>query len=45
VLATRHVKPLGKTATQYLGLSLDQGRLIWAENHRTYGLLRALSLK
>ena len=38
VLATRHSHPLGKTALQYLGLSLDQGRLVWAENHSTYGL-------
>ena len=44
VLATRHSHPLGKTAPQYLGLSLDAGRLVWAENHSTYGLLRALSL-
>lgn len=44
VLATRHSRPLGKTAAQYLGLSFDQGRLVWAENHVTYGLLRALSI-
>jgi hypothetical protein len=44
VVATRHSHPLGKTAPQYVGLSLDQGRLVWAENHTTYGLVRALSL-
>jgi hypothetical protein len=42
VLATSHQHPLGKTATTYLGLSLDQGRLVWAENHNTYGVIRAL---
>ncbi|HEY2353644.1 MAG TPA: hypothetical protein VGH79_01930 [Gaiellaceae bacterium] len=45
VLATRHSHPLGKTATSYLGLSLDAGRLVWAENHSTYGLIRALTIK
>jgi hypothetical protein len=44
VLATRHSHPLGKTAATYLGLSLDQGRLVWAENHVTYGLIRALPI-
>ena len=44
VLATGHVRPLGKTAAAYVGLSLDQGRLVWAENHTTYGLIRALSV-
>jgi hypothetical protein len=44
VLATRHVHPLGKTATNYLGLSLDNDRLVWAENHKTSGAIRALSL-
>jgi len=44
VFATRHSRPLGKTATNYLGLALDQGRLVWAENHSTYGLIRGLSL-
>lgn len=44
VLAKRHVHPLGKTAANYLGLSLDQGRLVWAENHKTYGLIRALTV-
>ena len=34
VLAKRHVHPLGKTAASYLGLSLDNGRLVWAENHQ-----------
>lgn len=44
VIATRHVHPLGTTAASYLGLSLDQGRLVWAENHKTYGLIRALPI-
>jgi hypothetical protein len=44
VLARRHIHPLGKTAANYLGLSLDQGRLVWAENHKTYGLIRALPI-
>jgi hypothetical protein len=44
VLATRHVHPIGKTAINYLGLSLDNGRLVWAENHKTSGAIRALSL-
>ncbi len=44
VLTTRHVHPLGKTATNYLGLSLDSGRLVWAENHKTSGAIRALPL-
>jgi hypothetical protein len=44
-LTTRHVHPLGKTAANYLGLSLDQGRLVWAENHKTYGLIRALPIR
>ena len=44
VLATRHVHPLGKTATNYLGLSLDSGRLVWAENHKTSGVIRALPI-
>jgi hypothetical protein len=44
VLATRHIHPLGETAANYLGLSLDQSRLVWAENHKTYGLIRALSI-
>jgi hypothetical protein len=45
VLATRHVHALGQTALQSLGLSLDQGRLVWAENHSSYGLIRALSIR
>jgi hypothetical protein len=44
VLATRHVHPLGKTSANYLGLSLDSGRLVWAENQKTSGAIRALSL-
>jgi hypothetical protein len=44
VLATRHSHPLGQTVTTPVGLSLDQGRLVWAENHVTYGLVRALPI-
>ena len=44
VLATRHVRALGKTAPAYLGLSLDQGRLVWAENRLLSGRIRALSM-
>jgi hypothetical protein len=44
VLATGHVRPLGQTAIYTLGLSLDQGRLVWAENSHTAGLIRALTL-
>lgn len=43
VLAKRHVHPLATTAWNYLGLSLDNGRLVWAENHKTSGEIRALS--
>jgi hypothetical protein len=42
VLATRHSHPLGKTPLPSVGLSLDQGRLVWAEDHTAYGLIRAL---
>ena len=45
VLATRHSHPLGQTAASYLGLSLDQGRLVWAENRNTSGLIRALTVR
>ncbi len=44
VVATHHVRPLGKTAPNYLGLSLDKGRLVWAENNRSSGRIRALSV-
>jgi hypothetical protein len=44
VLAKRHVHPLGRTAANYLGLSLDNGRLVWAENTKTSGVIRAVSL-
>jgi hypothetical protein len=44
VLAKRHVHPLGKTAANNLGLSLDNGRLVWAENTKTAGAIRALSI-
>ena len=43
VLANRHVRALGKTALAYLGLSLDEGRLVWAENKRRSGRIRALT--
>ena len=45
VFATRHIHPLGKTAPNYLGLSLDGGRLVWGENHKTFGLIRALTIR
>lgn len=45
VLAKRHIHPLGTAAVQPFGLSLDQGRLVWAENHRSYGLIRALPVR
>ncbi len=44
VLATRHVRALGKTSPEYLGLSLDGTRLVWAENGRSSGRIRALSV-
>ena len=44
VLATRHVRALGQTAPAFLGLSLDEGRLVWAENGSSSGRIRALSL-
>ena len=44
VLATRHIHALGKTGTKYLGLSVDGTRLVWAENHRVSGSIRALSV-
>jgi hypothetical protein len=45
VLARLHIHPLGTAAVQPVGLSLDQGRLVWAENHHTYGLVRALPVR
>jgi hypothetical protein len=45
VVATRHQRPLGKTGPQYLGLSLDEGRLVWAENRRSSGAIQALTLR
>jgi len=44
ILATRHVHALGKTGAKYLGLSVDGTRLVWAENHRVSGNIRALSV-
>jgi hypothetical protein len=44
VPTTRHVRALGKTAAQYLGLSLEDGRLVWAENHLASGRIRALQV-
>ena len=45
VLATRHIRPLGENAVNYLGLSLDNGRLVWAENRNASGLIRALTIR
>ena len=44
VVATRHVRALGVTAPAHLGLSLDEGRLVWAENGSVSGKIRALSM-
>jgi len=44
VLATQHARPLGTINTPYVGLSLDDGRLVWAENYNAYGLIRGLSI-
>jgi len=44
VLAKHHVHGLGKTGAKYLGLSVDGTRLVWAENHRVSGSIRALSV-
>ena len=44
VLATGSVRSLGKTAPAHLGLSLDGTRLVWAENGRKSGRIRALSV-
>jgi len=45
MLAKRHIHPLGVATVLPVGLSLDSGRLVWAENHPTYGLIRALTIK
>jgi hypothetical protein len=42
-LATRGVAKLVTTGQNYVGLALDDGRLIWGENHNGSGRLRALS--
>jgi hypothetical protein len=41
---TGHIGKLVKTAQNFLGLSLANGRLIWAENHNNTGRLRALAV-
>jgi hypothetical protein len=41
---TGHLGKLVKTAQNYLGLSLANGRLTWAENHDRIGRLRALAV-
>ncbi len=43
-IATRHVEKLVTTGQNYVGLALDDGRLIWGENHNGTGRLRALSV-
>jgi hypothetical protein len=44
-VAKNHIHVLGKTGPAYLGLSLDQGRLVWAENTPSSGRIRALFLR
>ena len=44
-VAKDHIHVLGKTGPAYLGLSLDQGRLVWAENSQSSGRIRALFLR
>jgi hypothetical protein len=39
-----HLGKLVQTGKNYVGLSLAQGRLIWAENHNHSGRLRALAV-
>jgi hypothetical protein len=41
---TGHDTKLVQTAQNSVGLSLAQGRLIWAENHGVGGRLRALAV-
>ncbi len=43
-IATHHLAKLATTGQNYVGLALDDGRLIWAENHNGTGRLRALSV-
>jgi hypothetical protein len=42
--STGRIRKLVKTGLNYVGLSLAQGRLLWAENHNHTGRLRALSV-
>jgi hypothetical protein len=42
--ATGKIGKLAKTGLNVVGLSLAQGRLVWAENHNGAGRLRALQL-
>jgi hypothetical protein len=41
--ATGHIRVLATTGLNYLGLSLRNGLLVWAENHGATGKLRALA--
>jgi hypothetical protein len=41
--ATGHVRALASTGLNYLGLTLRNGLLVWAENHDARGKLRGLS--
>jgi hypothetical protein len=43
-LATHHLTKLVTTGQNYVGLALDDGRLIWGENHNGTGRLRALAV-
>ena len=42
---TGRTRKLVKTGVNYLGLSLAHGRLIWAQNRGTTGLIRSLTLR
>lgn len=41
--ATGHIRALASTGLNYLGLTLKNGLLVWAENHSATGKLRGLS--
>jgi hypothetical protein len=41
--ATGHIRALASTGLNYLGLTLRNGLLVWAENHDARGKLRGLS--
>jgi hypothetical protein len=43
-VATHHTRALVKVTTGFVGLSLDKGRLVWAETTHTSGRIRSLSV-